>query len=118
MKKSIVYAITKNAAISPKKVRIVMDLVRGKDIENAKTLLKFDETKASKLILKTLNSAIANAKNNLDLKTSNLYVSEVFADEGLFRKTGRIVAMGRVSSLIKRTTHITVGLSERKNNGK
>ena len=117
MKKSVVYAITKNVAISPKKVRIVMDLVRGKDIANAKTLLTFDQTKASKLILKTMNSAIANAKNNLDLKTDNLYVSEIFADEGLFRKTARIVAMGRVSSIIKRTTHITVGLAERKNNG-
>jgi len=113
MNKAIVYAITKNIAISPKKVRPVMDTVRGQSVKTAKTTLTFNQTKAAKAVLKTLNSAVANAKNNLDLKEENLYISDLRADEGIFRKTARIVAMARVSSIIKRTTHITVGLSER-----
>ena len=113
MNKAVVYAITKNVGVSSKKVRPVMDIVRGQNVKQAKNTLTFNNTKSAKIILKTLNSAIANAKNNLDLKEENLYISDLRADEGLFRKTARIVAMGRVSSLIKRTTHITVGLSER-----
>lgn len=113
MNKAVVYAITKNVGVSPKKVRPVMDIVRGQNVKQAKTTLTFNNTKSAKIILKTLNSAIANAKNNLDLKEENLYISDLRADEGVFRKTARIVAMGRVSSIIKRTTHITVGLSER-----
>ncbi len=113
MKKALVYSLTKNVAISPKKVRIVMDIVRGKNVAIAQTILKFDKTKASKLILKTLNSAIANAKNNLDLKPENLYIADLQANEGLFRKDARIVAMGRINPIIKRSTHISVGLAER-----
>jgi large subunit ribosomal protein L22 len=113
MNKAIVYAINKNVAISPKKVRPVMDIVRGANVKQAKTTLTFNNTKAAKEILKTLNSALANAKSNLDLKEENLYISDLRADEGLFRRKARIVAMARVSSIIKRTTHITVGLSER-----
>jgi large subunit ribosomal protein L22 len=116
MKMSTVYATTKTLMISPKKVAIVLDLVRGKSALEAKTILTFDPTKAAKMALKTLKSAIANAKNNLQLPESTLFVSEIHVSGGPLIKRGRIVARGRFSPVIKRTSHIVVGLSERKAN--
>ena len=113
MKSSQVYAKHKNARISPKKVAPVMDLIRGKDLKEAKIVLALDLTKASDLIAKVLNSAEANARNNLDLKAADLYISEARVDGGRTMKRGRIVARSRFSPILKRTSHIILGLSEK-----
>jgi large subunit ribosomal protein L22 len=113
MNKSEVYAKTKNALISPKKVAPVMSLVRGKSLKQAKLLLHLDLTKASDLVLKTLESAEANAKHNLGMKSEELYVSEIHVSGGDVYKRGMFVGRGRFSPLLKRRSHIVVGLSKR-----
>ncbi len=113
MSKSIVFAKFKTARISPKKVKPVIDLVRGKDAKQAKLILAFDPTKGAKLALKVLRSAIANATNNLQIPESKLYVSEIRVDTGASLKRGRIVARGRSAPIIKRTSHLLVGLAEK-----
>jgi large subunit ribosomal protein L22 len=113
-KKSAIYAKHMGARISPKKVKPVMDLVRGKSLNDAKVTLAFDQTKAAKLILKVLKSAEANARNNKSMDTANLYVSEIWAGPGPMTKWGRFVGRGHFSRILKRTSHIHVGLSERK----
>jgi large subunit ribosomal protein L22 len=113
MKISQVYAKHKSARISPKKVAPVMDLIRGKDLKEAKIILALDLTKASDLIAKVLNSAEANARNNLDLKAVDLYISEAKVDGGRTMKRGRIIARSRLNPILKRTSHITLGLSEK-----
>jgi large subunit ribosomal protein L22 len=113
MEKAQVYAKHKNARISPKKVAPVLDLIRGKDLNEAKVVLALDLTKASNLITKVLRSVESNAKNNLNLKSENLYISEATVDGGRTMKRGRIAARSRFSPILKRTSHLTVGLSEK-----
>ncbi|HSX39486.1 MAG TPA: 50S ribosomal protein L22 [Candidatus Saccharimonadales bacterium] len=112
MNKATVYAKTKNVRISPKKVAPVMNLVRNKSLTEAKILLSFDRSKAAKLVLKTLKSAEANAKHNLSLNPANLYVADLQVSGGTTIKRMRIVARGRTSPILKRTSHFIVGLSE------
>jgi large subunit ribosomal protein L22 len=116
-KQVTVYAKWKNARISPKKVAPVMNLVRGKSVRDAKIALHFDTTKAAAMILKTLVSAEANAKNNESLKSSELYVADIRVDGGRVFKRGRIVAKSRFSPILKRTSHIIVGISEKNDGG-
>lgn len=113
MKKALVYAKYMSARISPKKVRPVLDLVRGKGVLDAKVVLAFEPSKAAKLALKVLNSAVANAKNNLSLVESNLYVSELHVSGGATFKRGRPGSRLRYRPIMKRTSHLIVGLSER-----
>ena len=112
-KKATVYAKHMGARTSVKKAAPVMNLVRGKSIAEAQDVLSFHPTKASDLILKVLNSAVANARNNLHLSEKDLYISEIYATEGTTMKRGRIVARSRFSPIFKRTAHLVVGLSER-----
>lgn len=111
MKKAQVYAIFKNARVSAKKARLSADLIRGKKLSDAKISLLFDDSKASFLLLKTLKSAEANAKHNKNMTLKNLFVSDVFVDEGQTLKRGRIVGRGRFSPIVKRSSSITIGLS-------
>lgn len=90
-----------------------MDLIRNASVEDARIILKFHPTKASDLLLKVLDSVVANARNNLSLNEKDLYVSEVYANEGATMKRMRWVAMGRVNDINKKTTHLVIGLSER-----
>lgn len=113
MKKSDIYAKYMKARISPKKVAPVMDLVRGKNLEEAKLLLTFDPTKAAKMILKVVKSAEANAVNNNKLDKSDLFLSELWVSGGPVFKSGQFIAKGRFNPLLKRTSHIYVGLSKR-----
>ena len=113
MEQSQVYANHKMARISAKKVAPVMDLIRGKGLQEAKVTLAFDTTKAAVLLLKVLKSAEANASNNRKLDLSKVYVSEVWAGPGPTYKRMRLVAKSRVSPIMKRTSNIYVGLSER-----
>ena len=111
--KALVYAKHKGARTSVKKVRPVMDLVRGMNVSDAQRVLDFHPTKASGLILKVLNSAVANARNNMSLSEDKLYISDIYVTEGRTMKRGRIVAKSRLNPILKRTAHLVVGLSER-----
>ncbi len=113
MSKALVYARENNIRIAPKKVAPVMNLVRNKSLEEAKLLLAFDKTKAAGLILKALKSAEANARNNLSLNLKNLVVSDLQVNGGVTIKRARIVAKGRSAPILKRTSHLIVGLSQK-----
>jgi large subunit ribosomal protein L22 len=111
MKKAEVYAKHKMARISPKKVAIVLDMVRGRSLEEAKVLLAFDQTKAAEIALKVLRSAEANALNNNNLKLEELYLSDVYVNPGRKYKYGRAGAKGRFKPIHRRSSHIIIGLS-------
>ncbi len=104
----------KNIRISPTKARLVIEVIKEKNALQALNELEFINKKASKLISKILKSAIANAKNNYSLDDKNLYVSKIFADCGPIYKRVRFRARGRQDIISKRTAHITIVLSERK----
>lgn len=99
--------------IAPRKVRIVTDLVKGKGTDEAIALLRYTPKRAVGMLSKLLRSAIANAGNNHEMDTSNLYVYQVYVDEGPTLKRFRPRAMGRASRIRKRTSHITIILKER-----
>ncbi|MGI6038876.1 MAG: 50S ribosomal protein L22 [Clostridiales bacterium] len=103
----------KHARISPRKVKIVCDLIRGKDIVTARAILKQTPKAACEHLLKLLDSAVANAENNYEMDTQNLYVSEVFACPGPILKRIRPRAHGRAYRINKRTSHITITLREK-----
>lgn len=102
-----------NLRISPRKVRLVADLVRGLDVADAKHQLHFLIKRSSKSMLKLLNSAIANAEHNFKLKESDLYISELFVNEGPTLKRIMPRAMGRAFHIRKRTSHITLVLEDK-----
>ena len=107
-------AIAKTVRIAPRKVRLVVDLIRGKQIGEAVAILQLTPKAASPVVEKVLKSAVANAEHNYDLDINNLVVSEVFVDEGPTLKRFRPRAMGRASAINKRTSHITIVVSEKK----
>ena len=107
------YAIAKMQRISPIKARLVIDLIRGKNVNDAKTILVNYNTKASKLILKVLESAIANAVNNNKLDGTKLYVSEARVDAGPVMKRIMFDSRGYIGHKDKRTSHIVVKVAER-----
>lgn len=106
-------ATAKTVRTSPRKARLVIDLIRGKSVAEAIAILKFTPNKAALIIEKVLMSAIANAENNFDLDVENLYVSEAFVNEGPTMKRFRPRAKGSASPINKRTSHITVVVSEK-----
>ncbi len=99
--------------IAPRKARIVMDLIRGKDVNEALSILRFTPKRASAIIEKVVNSAIANAEHNYEMNRDELYIDEGYVDEGPTLKRFRPRAMGRATRIDKRTSHITVVLRER-----
>ena len=107
------YAIAKMQRISPIKARLVIDLIRGKDVNDAKTILVNYNTKASKLILNVLNSAIANAVNNEGADEGKLFVSEARVDMGPVMKRIMFDSRGYIGHKDKRTSHIVVRVKER-----
>ncbi len=109
-----VKAKAKNIRISPTKVRLVIDIIRGKNALQALSELEFIHKKASQPVLKLLKSAISNAKNNYSLDDKNLYISRISADCGPIYKRVRFRARGRRDIISKRTTHISIVLSESK----
>ena len=106
-------ATLKNARISARKVKIVADLIRGKDAKEALAIVKFTPKASSEIIEKLLKSAIANAENNHGMKSDNLYVAEIFANQGPTMKRIRPAAKGSAVRIRKRTSHITIKLRER-----
>ncbi|MEK7124297.1 MAG: 50S ribosomal protein L22 [Patescibacteria group bacterium] len=107
-----------NLRVAPRKSRQVVDLIRNKDLEKARNLLEFTVKKASSPILKLLNSAAASAKNDLKLSESNLYVSKITVDEGPKLKRWHPMSRGRAYPIIKRTSNITIILSEKEESKK
>ncbi|MFC4389225.1 50S ribosomal protein L22 [Gracilibacillus marinus] len=107
-------AVAKSIRIAPRKVRLVVDLVRGKNVGEAIAILKHTQRSASPVVEKLINSAVANAEHNYEMNPDNLYISEAFVNEGVTLKRFRPRAQGRASQINKRTSHITVVLSEKK----
>ena len=107
-------AIAKNVKIAPRKARLVIDLVRGKSVVEADIILANINKEAARLIRKVLTSATANAENNLGLKKENLKVSQAFIDEGLVMKRMKFGYRGHVDPIKKRTSHITIVVSDNK----
>ncbi len=102
------HAKVKYIRMSSSKVKLVIDLIRGKSVEQAIAILKNTQKAASPVVEKLLNSAIANAENNSGLLRDDLIVAEVFADQGPTLKRFRPRAQGRASRIRKRTSHITI----------
>ena len=106
-------AVAKYVKMSPSKIKPVTDLVRGKDLTEALTILKFTPGKGAELIEKVVQSAAANAENNHEMDVSKLYVAEIYANQGPTMKRWRAGAQGRAGRIIKRSSHIGVTLKER-----
>ena len=107
-------ATARTVRIASRKVRLVVDLIRGKKIGEAIAILRLTPKAASPVVEKVLKSAIANAEHNYEMDVENLIVSEVFVDEGPTMKRFRPRAQGRASAINKRTSHITLVVSEKK----
>ena len=99
--------------MSPRKVKIVCDLIRGKDVKTAVAYVMMTPKAASEPVLKVLKSAVANAEMNHGMDTEKLYVSTAVANPGATLKRGMPRAQGRYNRILKRTTHITIGVSEK-----
>jgi large subunit ribosomal protein L22 len=108
-----VRAVAKYLRVSPYKVRLIADLVRGKKVEEALTILKFLPKKSGRLINKTLRSAVANAENTQTIDVDTLVIKTILVDEGPKLKRWRPRAMGRATRILKRTSHITMVLAEK-----
>jgi large subunit ribosomal protein L22 len=103
----------KYVRISPRKVKIVCDLIRGKDTKMAKAILIQTPKAAAELMVKLLDSAVANAENNYEMDPDNLYVSATYANPGPILKRIRPQARGRAFRINKRSSHITIVVSEK-----
>jgi large subunit ribosomal protein L22 len=112
-----VKASARHIQISPQKVRLVVDVVRGKDAGEALDVLRFMPQKAAEPVFKLIQSAVANAEQNFGLEMEELYISRIFADDGPRRRLspygGRFGARGRFKPILRRSSHITVVLAER-----
>ena len=106
-------AYLKNARIAPRKVQIVLDLIRGKDTETAMAILQHTPKSACEYLEKLLKSAIANAENNFGMDRDNLYISECFVCPGPIIKRIMPRAQGRAFRILKRTSHVTLAVKEK-----
>jgi len=106
-------ATARYVRIAPRKVRVVVDQIRGKGVEEALATLAFTPKVASPVIAKVLKSAVANAENNFDMDRDRLFVSEAFVDQGPTMKRGHPRYRGQVFPILKRSSHITVVVRER-----
>lgn len=107
-------AVARRVRIAPRKARLVVDLIRGKQVGEAVAILNLTPKTASPIIGKVLKSAMANAEHNYDMDVNSLVVAQAFVDEGPTLKRFRPRAMGRASQINKRTSQITIVLSEKK----
>ena len=105
-------ATLRNAKISPQKVRLVADQIRGMPVEHAINLLTFSNKKAAKILKKVLESAVANAEHNDAADIDDLEVGEVMIDEGPTMKRWRARARGRANKILKRMSHVTITVQE------
>ncbi|MDR1778308.1 MAG: 50S ribosomal protein L22 [Clostridiales Family XIII bacterium] len=106
-------ALAKYVRMSPIKLKPVAELVRGKDLEEALNILKFTPGKGAEIIEKVVKSAAANAENNFDMNPDDLYVAEVYANQGPTMKRWRAADRGRAAMILKRSSHVGVTLREK-----
>ena len=107
-------AIAKGLRIAPRKCRLVIDLIRGKSVEEADRILNSLNKEAARISKKVLTSAVANATNNLNLDKASLYVKEAYVNEGQTMKRMKFGSRGRIDPIMKRTSHITIVVSDQK----
>lgn len=107
-------ATAKYVRVSARKMRLVADMVRGKGVAEARTVLAFSTKNAAQVVTKVLGSAVANAENNHDMSGDELFISTILVNEGPTLKRIRPRAMGRAFRVRKRTCHVTVELTSRK----
>jgi len=107
-----VRAVAKDTGISPRKVRLLVNMVRGKKVDEALTILRFTPTPTARVVAKLVKSAAANAENNFQMSPSDLKIISIFADEARSLKRFRPRARGRVNHILKRSSHITVIVDE------
>ena len=108
-----VKATAKYIRIAPRKVRIVMNLVRGKSVNDALAILKFTPKVGADAVEKVLNSAVANAENNFDMDRDRLFISSAFVDQGPTLKRIHPRSRGQAFKILKHTSHITVAVNEK-----
>ncbi|NLN83297.1 MAG: 50S ribosomal protein L22 [Firmicutes bacterium] len=106
-------AVARFVRIAPRKARIVIDNVRGKNVDEALAILRFTPKAASPIIAKVIQSAVANAENNYDMDSSRLYIAAAYVDQGPTMKRAQPRQRGRAFPILKRSSHITVVLKER-----
>ena len=106
-------AIARHIRIAPRKVRVVVDLIRGKNIGEAYAILKYTPKVGAEVLLKVLQSAIANAENNNDMNSDKLYVAAAFVDQGPTLKRIHPRSRGQAFKILKRSSHVTVVVKER-----
>jgi len=107
------HATAKYVRIASRKVKLVIDLIRGKSVREAEAILQYTPKAATEPVSKLLKSAVANAENNLDLNGDDLYVAEVYANQGPTLKRFRPRSHGRASRICKRTSHISIVLDQK-----
>lgn len=107
-----VKAVAKDTGISPRKVRLLVDMVRGRKVDEALTILRFAPSPTARVVAKVVKSAAANADNNFQMSPSDLKIVTVFVDEARTLKRFRPRARGRASHILKRSSHITVIVAE------
>jgi large subunit ribosomal protein L22 len=107
-----VRAVVKDTGISARKVRPLVDMVRGKQVDEALALLKFARTPTAQVVAKVVKSAAANAENNFQLGRADLKIVNIFADEARRLKRYRPAARGRAAPILRRSSHITVIVAE------
>ena len=106
-------AVAKYVRIAPRKVRVVMDLIRGKNVAEAFAILKFTPKVGAEVVEKVLRSAVANAENNFDMDVDKLYVSSAFVDQGPTLKRLHPRSRGQAFKILKRTSHVTIVVNEK-----
>jgi len=107
-----VKAVAKEVGISPQKVRLALNLIRGKKVDEALSILSFVPTPTAKAVSKVIRSAVANAENNFQMSPADLRIAEIFADKGHTLKRYRPQSRGRVSPILKPASSITVFITE------
>jgi len=107
-----VRAIAKNTGISPRKVRLIVDMVRGQKVDDALSMLDFTSSPTARVVAKVIKSAAANAEQSFQVSPSDLTIVSIFADEAPTLKRFRPRSRGRVSPILKRSSHITVIVAE------
>ena len=106
-------AIAKNVKVTPRKARLVVDLIRNKDVAEAQAILKLTNKQATEVVIKVLNSAVANAEHNYNMDVNNLYVKTAYVTDGLRLKRMLPRAKGRGDVIIKRFSNITIIVAEK-----
>ena len=106
-------AVAKYVRIAPRKVRVVMDLVRGKNVAEAFAILKFTPKAGAEVVEKVLRSAVANAENNFDMDVEKLFIKTAFVDQGPTLKRIHPRSRGQAFKILKRTSHVTIVVDEK-----